>query len=54
MATKLALFIAHAWKVGGMSFQEHPSNGARDAAENILCSPSKGPFIIIIIIIILT
>lgn len=34
-------FVAHAWKMRGMRFQEYPSNGSGYTDENILRSPTK-------------
>jgi len=39
-------FVAHARQVQGMDFQEYPLCRSRDAAEKVLCSPSKVPLII--------
>ena len=42
----LALFVAHAWRVWGINFQEHPSNGSRDTDDEAQGSSSKVPLII--------
>ena len=44
--TKLTAFVTQACKALGMKFQENSSNGSRDTAKKVVCSPSKVPLII--------
>lgn len=41
MEMELAKFVAHAWIVRDMNFQENPSKGSRVTAEKAKCSSSK-------------
>ena len=43
IATKLTEFVAHEREVRSMKFQEHLANRRRNAAEKVLCFPSKVP-----------
>jgi hypothetical protein len=41
MEMKLAKFVARAWVVGDINFQENPSKGSRGTADKAKCSSSK-------------
>ena len=42
----LTSFVGHAHSVKVLGFEGNPSNGRPDTSENVLCSPSKVPFIV--------
>jgi hypothetical protein len=46
IATKLASFLAHVWRLQGVNSQEVPSTGRRDKAEKAHCCPTKVPLTI--------
>jgi len=45
IATQLEQFVAHAWEVWNLNFQEKPSIGTRNTAEKLHCSSSRMPLI---------
>ena len=45
IANKLEMFVAHAWEIWNLNFQENLSIGTRNKAEKVHCSSSRVPLV---------